>query len=187
MEEMKMSSSSWIRLLKKTAQSLAKNRNHGARARVALVGIGNEINGDDGAGVRIIHTLSHNLPEKQGESSPLWGNWLLIEAGLAPENFTGTLRRFLPDLVVLIDAADMGLSAGDIACLEWTAVGGWSASTHTLPLNMLSSFLVSELGCQVMVLGIQPVQMEMDQPLSQEVTRAVDEVIAELQSWMSGT
>ena len=112
---------------------------------------------------------------------------MLIEAGLAPENFTGTLRRFLPDLVVLIDAADMGLSAGDIACLEWTAVGGWSASTHTLPLNMLSSFLVSELGCQVMVLGIQPVQMEMDQPLSQKVTRAVDEVIAELQSWMSGT
>jgi len=111
--------------------------------------------------------------------------WLVVEAGLAPENFTGTLRRFQPDLVVLIDAAEMALPAGEIACLDWSAAGGWSASTHTLPLNMLSAFLVSELGCQVMVLGIQPMQMEMDQPFSQEVTRAVDEVVAELQNWMS--
>jgi hydrogenase 3 maturation protease len=120
--------------------------------------------------------LPQGAPEQQG--------WLLIEAGLAPENFTGTLRRFSPDLVVLIDAAEMALSAGEIACLDWSAAGGWSASTHTLPLNMLSSFLVSELECQVMVLGIQPVQMGMDQPLSQEVSQAVDEVVAELQSWM---
>jgi hydrogenase 3 maturation protease len=180
MEGMKMSNSSWIKLLKKTARSLAKNRNQ--PPRIALVGIGNEINGDDGAGVQIVRSLrampmlSQNLPEHPG--------WLLVDAGLAPENFTGTLRRFQPDLVVLIDAAEMGLSAGEIACLDWSSAGGWSASTHTLPLNMLSSFLVSELGCQVMVLGIQPLQMGMDQPLSQEVTRAVDEVVAELQNWM---
>jgi hydrogenase 3 maturation protease len=173
-----MSSFSWIKLLKKTTQSLAKNRNH--PARVALVGIGNEINGDDGAGVHIIRTLSHNLP--------VLSQWLLIEAGLAPENFTGTLRRFQPDLVVLIDAAEMARpAAGEIACLDWNLAGGWSASTHTLPLNMLSSFLVSELGCQVMVLGIQPLQMGMDQPLSLPVARAVDEVVTGLQNWMSET
>jgi hydrogenase 3 maturation protease len=171
-----MSNSSWIKLLKKTARSLAKNRNHGASPRIALVGIGNELNGDDGAGVRTARTLSQNFTEKPG--------WLIIEAGLAPENFTGTLRRFQPDLVVLIDAAEMALPAAEIACLDWSAAGGWSASTHTLPLNMLSSFLVSELDCQVMVLGIQPVQMGMDQPLSQEVTRSVDEIVAEFQSWM---
>jgi hydrogenase 3 maturation protease len=180
MEGMKMSSSSWIELLNKTARSLAKNRNH--PARVALVGIGNEINGDDGAGVRIVRllrtmpSLSHHSPEQ-----PVW---LLVEADLAPENFTGTLRRFQPDLVVLIDAAEMGLSAGETACLDWREAGGWSASTHTLPLNMLSSFLVSEMGCQVMVLGIQPLQMGMDQPLSQQVERAVAEIVAELQEWM---
>jgi hydrogenase maturation protease HycI len=111
--------------------------------------------------------------------------WLLVEAGLAPENFSGTLRRFQPDLVVLIDAAEMALSAGEIACLDWTMASGWSASTHTLPLNILSSFLVSELDCQVMILGIQPVQMGMDQPLSQEVTLAVDYIVTQLQNWMS--
>ena len=175
MEEMKMSSSSWIKLLKRAARSLAKNRNH--TPRIALVGIGNEINGDDGAGVRTIRSLKENLPERP--------TWLFIDAGLAPENFSGTLRRFQPDLVVLIDAAEMGLPAGEIACVDWGDAGGWSASTHSLPLNMLSAFLVSELDCQVMLVGIQPVQMEMDQPLSDEVSRAVNEAVAELHNWMS--
>jgi hydrogenase 3 maturation protease len=174
MEGMKMSSSSWIKLLKKAARSLARNRNQ--PARVALVGIGNEINGDDGAGVRTIRSLKENLPEQS--------TWLFVDAGLAPENFTGTLRRFQPDLVVLIDAADMGLPAGEIACVDWGDAGGWSASTHSLPLNMLSSFLVSELDCQVMLLGIQPVQMEMDQPLSQPVELAVKEIVTEFQKWI---
>jgi hydrogenase maturation protease len=116
--------------------------------------------------------------------SPILGDHLLVEAGLAPENFTGTLRRFQPDLVVLIDAAEMGLPAGKIACLDWREAGGWSASTHTLPLNMLSAFLVSELGCQVMLVGVQPLQMGMDQPLSGEVELAMDEIVAELQRWL---
>ena len=131
-----------------------------------------------------MRSLSRGLPEPSEPKSPILGERLLVEAGLAPENFTGTLRRFEPDLVVLIDAAEMGQSAGDIACLDWREAGGWSASTHTLPLNMLSAFLVNELGCQVMLLGVQPRQMGMDQPLSQEVELAVDEIVVELHRWM---
>jgi len=125
------------------------------------------------------------VSERPRENSSVGDDWLVVEAGLAPENFTGTLRRFQPDLVLLIDAAEMGLSPGRIACLDWREAGGWSASTHTLPLNMLSAFLVSELGCQVMVLGIQPANMGMDQPLSQQVNLAVEEIALELQRWMS--
>jgi hydrogenase 3 maturation protease len=178
-----MFSSSWIRLLKQAARSLAKNRNR--TARIALVGIGNKINGDDGAGVQIVRGLGQKLPEQPGRKSPIRGEWLLVEAGQAPENFSGTLRRFQPDLVILIDAADMGQSAGSVSCLDWREAGGFSASTHSLPLNMLSIFLISELDCQVMVLGIQPVQMGMGQPLSREVELAVEKIVAELQSWMS--
>ena len=160
---------------------------------MALVGIGNQINGDDGAGVLILRiltemrsmsTLNQQLPEQPQPSPLAQGNCLLVEAGLAPENFTGTLRRFQPDLVVLIDAADMGLPAGEIACLDWRDAGGWSASTHTLPLNMVSAYLVSEVGCQVMVLGIQPLQTGMEEPLSQPVERAVAEIVAGLQEWI---
>jgi len=135
--------------------------------------------------VQIVRGLGQKLPEQPGRKSPIRGEWLLVEAGQAPENFSGTLRRFQPDLVILIDAADMGQSAGSVSCLDWRETGGFSASTHSLPLNMLSIFLISELDCQVMVLGIQPVQMGMGQPLSREVELAVEKIVTELQSWMS--
>ena len=129
--------------------------------------------------------LGQKMPGQSGRKSLICGEWLVVEAGLAPENFSGTLRRFQPDLVILIDAADLGQSAGSVACLDWREACGFSVSTHSLPLNMLSAFLVSELDCLVIVLGIQPVQMGMGQPLSREVKLAVKEIVAELQIWMS--
>ena len=135
--------------------------------------------------MQIVRGLDQKLPEQSRRKSPIRGEWLLVEAGQAPENFSGTLRRFQPDLVILIDAADMGQSAGSVACLDWREAGGWSASTHNLPMNMLSAFLVSELDCQVMVLGIQPAQIGMGQPLSRQVELAEEEIIAELHSLTS--
>ena len=40
-----------------------------------------------------------------------------MEAGPAPENFTGPLRRFRPDLVLLVDAAQMDAEPGTIGWL----------------------------------------------------------------------
>ncbi len=135
--------------------------------------------------MQIVRRLGPKKPAQSGRKSPILGEWLLVEAGQAPENFSGTLRRFQPDLVILIDAADMGQPGGSVACLDWREADGWSASTHSLPLNMLSAFLVSELDCQVMVLGIQPVQIGMDQPISHEVEFAVKEIVAGFQRWLS--
>ena len=57
-------------------------------ARVAILGVGNEMKGDDGAGVRVVRELSQRMPATPGV--------LLVDAGQAPENFTGPLRRFRP-------------------------------------------------------------------------------------------
>lgn len=133
--------------------------------RLALVGIGNELNGDDGIGVAVVRALQKPLKGRE--------NLLLLEAGPAPEAFTGPLRRFAPQLVALIDAADMGEQPGCVQWLPWQAAEGMSASTHTLPPTVLSSFLVSEIGCEVALIGIQPAQMEMEQPLSPPVRSAL--------------
>ena len=42
------------------------------------------------------------------------GSFLCLSAGAAPENCTGLLRRFRPDLVLLVDAAEMGEAAGAV-------------------------------------------------------------------------
>ena len=136
--------------------------------RLAVVGVGHELRGDDAAGVVVTRQLSAISPE-----SP---DFLVIEGGHAPENCTGVLRRFRPDLVVLVDAAALGLAPGSIQLLSWEEISGLSATTHTIPLHLLARYLMVELNCQVVLLGIQPLDTTLGEPLSLPVQRAVDEI-----------
>jgi hydrogenase 3 maturation protease len=149
------------------------------RMRVAVMGIGNELNGDDAAGVLSARALSASLKGSAAntESDP---NLLVIEAGAAPENFTGPLRRFQPDLVLLIDAADLDSTPGTIEWIDIQDADGLSASTHTLPPSVFATFLINELNCQVAVMGIQVKQVEFDQPPSSEILATVLELSREL-------
>jgi hydrogenase 3 maturation protease len=103
--------------------------------------------------------------------------FLILESGHAPENCTGVLRRYAPDLILFIDAADMGEAPGVARWVPEEEIEGMSASTHSLPLSMLSRYFRLELGCQVALLGIQPGCVEVGETVSGEVLRAVDEVV----------
>jgi len=147
------------------AAALARRRPADRPARVAVLGIGNELAGDDAAGIAVARAL---IGRTQA---------LVIDAGPAPENQTGPLRRFAPDLVLLVDAAQMGAPPGSVRWLDWREIEGLSASTHTLPLNLLAGYLVAEIGCDVAVIGLQPAGNETDTPLSTEARGAVEEVV----------
>jgi hydrogenase 3 maturation protease len=134
--------------------------------RISILGIGNELHGDDAAGMAIVRALA-----------PLAHERLQIVAGAhAPENCLGTICNFNPDLVLLIDAVDMGNSPGTIAWLDWQATSGISASTHTMPPYMLGKYLQAMAGCHVALIGIQPASMQMGTGLSSPAQQAVDEV-----------
>ena len=141
--------------------------------RIALVGIGNELNGDDAAGVLVARALSRRLGDRLER--------LMIEGGPAPENFTGPLRRFQPDLTLLVDSAAMDVVPGTVEWLEWEQIEGLSASTHTLPPTVLATFLIQELGCRVGMIGIQPERVEFDRPVTPAVMAAVKSVTTELE------
>lgn len=146
-------------------------------ARVALLGVGNDTHGDDGAGVSVVRALAPRLA-----SAP---SVLLIDAGVAPENFTGPLRRFRPDLIIEVDAADQGAQPGTVAWIDWRDADGVSASTHTLPPSVLASFLVAELGCEIRLIGIQPATLDDGEPLSPAVAAAVTDLVSTLSAWLT--
>jgi hydrogenase 3 maturation protease len=104
----------------------------------------------------------------------------VVEAAHAPENCTGAIRRFAPDLVILVDAAEMGDPPGTIRCLDWREAGGLDASTHTLSLSMTAKYLTAELACDVGVIGIQSQDTSLGAPVSSAVRRAVRSVTQEL-------
>jgi hydrogenase 3 maturation protease len=138
--------------------------------RVAVVGIGNEFNGDDAAGVWVARKLGAR------ECSADANHILVIEAGQAPENITGELRRFDPQVVLMIDAAEMGADPGAIAWIPWETTTGMSASSHSLPLSMLARYLTLEFGCTVHLLGIQPARNEVHSGLSPAAQAAVEDI-----------
>jgi hydrogenase 3 maturation protease len=139
--------------------------------RVAIVGIGNSLRSDDAAGVLVARWLADSAHIRDLDSV------LVIEAGHAPENATAGLRRFAPQAVLLIDAAEMGEAPGAVRWVGMEEIDGMSASTHTLPLSMLAKYLILELGCEVKLLGIQPESTEIGETVSREVLRAIEEIV----------
>ena len=150
-----------------------KNLNKPGRLpRIACLGVGNELNGDDVAGLRVVRFLKQiNIPAEI---------CLLLETGPSPENFTAPVTRFAPDWVLVVDAARMQAQPGRIAYAGLAEVAGVSAFTHGLPLSMLGEYLVAETGCQFGLLGIQVVQTGFGVPLSAAVERAAGRLGREL-------
>ena len=164
--------SSWSMLLRRELDNLARSKRAAGiyeLPRVALVGIGNEFKADDIAGVLIARDLIQNL--NQPESV------LVLDAGTAPENITGSLRIFAPELVVLFDAVDMQQLAGQVVWLDFDTIEGSAGFTHAPDPSMLGGYLQGELGCRVALIGIQPGSLEFDRPATPAVTASARRVV----------
>jgi hydrogenase 3 maturation protease len=134
------------------------------------------MNADDGVGVEVARALRRAVGTRPG--------LLILETGTAPENFTGVLRHFRPDLVLLVDAADFEQQPGTIRWTDWQESDGFSGSTHTLPPSVLARFLAQSLGSRVVLLGIQPVCVEFGRRMSAATAAAVRRAVGMLREWL---
>lgn len=152
---------------------------------MAVVGIGHALRGDDAVGLAVAQrmldrrrpgqSLGTSTRSEAGSTAVL--ERLVLDGGSTPENCTGTLRRFGPDLVVLVDAADLHARPGSIRWVECAQIERLSATTHSLPLSVVAAYLTAELGCTVGVLAIQPaVSNAIGAPLAPEVDRTARQV-----------
>jgi len=142
--------------------------------RIAILGVGNPFRADDAAGVLIARTLLNRACARDDD------HVLIVEAGLAPENTTAKLRKFVPHLVLFIDAAEMSQAPGMIEWISEQSIDGMSASTHSLPLSMLAHYLRLDLNCTIASLGIQPGSIEVGGEISTSVREAIEEITQEL-------
>ncbi|TAL33226.1 MAG: hydrogenase 3 maturation endopeptidase HyCI [Spirochaetes bacterium] len=136
-----------------SSQNESLSRSLEGATRVAVLGVGSELRGDDGAGLVAIRELERICPDLVHECSlgVYWGS-------TAPENLTGTIRDFNPSHLVIIDAAMLGLPPGGTRVIARDEIGGVSFSTHRLPMNILIDFISATLSCAIVVVGIQPSQ-----------------------------
>ena len=167
----------------KLEQKLTEIRNKHIPPRAAIIGIGHELHGDDAAGVLLSRALKNRITKDS--------RLLVIEAGQSPENFSGTLRRFRPHLVVMVDAAWMGSEPGIVQWLPWQEAGGTGILTHGLPIKDYSNYLATELDCEISLIGIQPANTSYLAPLSETVKSAIETTTIELanllKAWLQPT
>ena len=128
--------------------------------KVAIVGVGNELRGDDAAGILVARKLSQLK------------NLLVLEGGSSPENLIPTLKKFSPSWIILIDSTDFGGKPGEIRIFDPLKARGTPISTHTLPLSFMARYLEIEIGARVLLVGIQPKSLE--GPVSPEVQRGIE-------------
>ncbi len=137
-----------------------------------IITVGNDMIGDDGSGPLLARTL---------EQSPLQG-WQIINGGSVPENYLHVVNELKPDVVVVVDAAEMGLEPGSIRLLsEKDIAGQFILTTHNLPLSFFIGAL-KEIVPTVYFIGIQPRVVAFGLPLSDEVKRAVEIIYQKLQA-----
>ncbi len=148
-------------------------------SRLAVVGVGNKLRGDDGAGVLVVERLMDaGLPEEKIR---------LIVAEVSPENFIGKILEFKPSHVLMVDAAVFGAEPGALDFFPIEKVSGIAFSTHRLPLTLLASYLKKSLsGVKVGLLAIQPKVVGWESPLSSEVLKTVNQAVSLLISLLRG-
>jgi hydrogenase 3 maturation protease len=128
-----------------------------------LLGFGNPLHGDDGIGNYIASRFRAR-------------GWNAIDCGTMPENFTTVVRRHHPEILLLVDATDLGLLPGEFRTVGDDQVEDVSTGTHNLPLSLLIGYLAESAG-QVLFIGIQPGRLGEEEGLSPAVIEGAERLM----------
>jgi hydrogenase maturation protease HycI len=150
-------------------------KNLSGAKKIALLAVGSELRSDDAAGLLVASRLGAVRKKR-----PPTSRFRSFIGETAPENLTGVIRKYGPSHLVVIDSADAGKRAGTVFAIDPEEVGGISFSTHQLPLRLMIEYLRETITCSVAIIGIQPKSLAFGGPVSKEVGRAVDSVVADL-------
>ncbi|OGD22334.1 MAG: hydrogenase maturation peptidase HycI [Candidatus Aminicenantes bacterium RBG_13_59_9] len=146
-----------------------------AAPRIAILGVGNSLRGDDAAGGIVVRELKNTVGKRKGRKT------LLLDGGEAPESLTGEVRKFDPSHVLIVDAARGGHKPGTIYLVDRDEISQDDLTTHRIPLIFLIGFLEDSLGCRVEVIGIEPKNLDLGEPVSEEVFAAISLLAEELE------
>ncbi len=139
------------------------------RGKVLVVGVGNTLRGDDGAGPLLIKYLEGRV----GAS--------LLDVGEEPLNYMGVIESASPNTIVVFDAANIGEKDGVVKRVDPKDLSNCSTvSTHSIPLFQILELMKMMTGAEVVVFGIQPASLQLGDGISSSVESGVKRFADEL-------
>jgi hydrogenase 3 maturation protease len=131
--------------------------------KIVFVGVGNRLRGDDAIGPEIIDHLSGKVPNA-------------IDAGSAPENVTGAIKKLKPKAIVLLDALIFKDAPPGSAFIVESDEISQKGFSHTLSLDTVMDYLRQETGADVFLIGVQPEFVGDSEGLTPAVCLALKEI-----------
>ena len=149
-------------------------------SKVAVLGIGSDLRGDDIAGIIAAKQIEKNIKQKKPRPKVKF-----FIGATAPENLTGEIKKYQPSHLVIIDSVHSNVPPGQITIMDPEHLDEVSFFTHKLPVKLMVDYLLQFCKCAVLIIGIQPKDITVDSSVSKEVRQAVkklSETIAKILS-----
>ena len=134
--------------------------------KVVILGIGNDMRGDDAVGTVLAQKLAKIFTENQKIT--------VFDGKTVPENFTGAIRKERPSHIILVDAVDMNKKPGQIELISRKQIANYNISTHAMPLSFLIKYLKSTCPAELIIVGIQPKTTILVNKMSVEIENSIE-------------
>ncbi|GAB4377405.1 MAG: hydrogenase 3 maturation endopeptidase HyCI [Calditrichia bacterium] len=129
-----------------------------------IIGIGNTLRGDDGAGVILVERLI-----ARG-----YDNALVVHS--TPENYLRRIAESSANLRLWVDIINWGGKPGDWRILDHQEIGNYAISTHNFSPVVLLEFLKEWKDIPDYFLGIQPRSTNLGEGISEEVSLTINKL-----------
>ncbi|MDD5195376.1 MAG: HAD hydrolase-like protein [Candidatus Omnitrophica bacterium] len=127
-----------------------------------LIGLGNTLRGDDGAGARIISQLEDKISLKT------------LNAGVSLENYLGKIAKINPGCIIMFDAASFEgeerfslFGPKDIQNISLSL-------THNSSLKLASEYLQKEIGSDILIFAVRSQHQVFGKEMSVQTTQACE-------------
>ncbi len=132
------------------------------KGKVVILGIGNELRGDDGFGPYVAESL-------QGKVSAR-----IFNCGTALENYYNPIVKENPDAIILLDIVDFNGPFGEIGVFEKGDILKVGFSTHNISPRVFIELLESSLKSDIIMVGVKPRSTAFGADLSAEIKESAD-------------
>ena len=103
--------------------------------------------------------------------------WQTLDCGVMPESYTSKIKKLAPKRIVFLDAADLGIPAGEFRIVPKDKIADLSTGTHNQPISLMMDFLAMSMDAEMIFIGIQPAVLADGPGLSPDVFQGLEKLL----------
>lgn len=132
------------------------------KEKIVIMGVGNILRGDDGAGSIIAENLKKKIIDKKVK---------IINAEETPENWIGKIEKISPRTLIIIDAVNFNSFPGDVKIFSIEEIEETTFTTHNFSFSFLFENLKKKT--KILIIGIQPGKINIKEGISENVKKGM--------------